>query len=425
MPSAFASALTASGSASSCTRPQAATAAAEVAGTNGPRVVSSATSSRGCGPESGSRPRPPHPTPSLTAPAPTFEAYASWWLQAKIDGLLGEKPISTATANDYRWRLDRHLLPFFAHHRLDQIDKELCLQFKSHKLREAAELREAIAAGAELRDRLGRLERPLGPSSLRKLSTAWRRSSTRRSRTATPITTRCARSACGSAFRSRSEPFSRWTSSPACWTPRPNRTSSSRRASQRMSGRRPRWFAASSPGLRPTQIAAELGIAKSTVSHHLRVLGAQVGRGYAGRRIVCEILGRSGVRASELCDLRIGQVRLHEPAGARFHISDSKTESGVREVQMSPDLVEAAVTHLDRLRRIGAPDGPDDYLVPNLRGGRISRQRVGQIVGDAARLASSASSRRACRRFPTSRRTPSAAPTSPSPCSPTTSTSSG
>jgi hypothetical protein len=46
------------------------------------------------------------------------------------------------------------------------------------------------------------------------------------------------------------------------------------------------------------------------------------------------------------------------------------------------------VTHLDRLRRIGAPTEPDDYLVPNLRGERISRQRVCKIVRQAAEVAS-------------------------------------
>jgi integrase len=136
------------------------------------------------------------------------------------------------------------------------------------------------------------------------------------------------------------------------------------------------------------QIARRLGIAKSTVSYHVRRAGAHVGRGYVGRRVVCEVLGRSGVRASELCALRIGQVRLHDPDGARFRIPDAKTEAGIREVQLSPDLVEAIVEHLDRLRRGGAPTGPEDYLVPNLHGGRLSRQRVGQIVGEAAKLAS-------------------------------------
>jgi integrase len=89
------------------------------------------------------------------------------------------------------------------------------------------------------------------------------------------------------------------------------------------------------------------------------------------------------VRASELCDLRIGEVRVHDPDGARFRIPDSKTETGIREVQMSPDLVEAVVEHLDWLDRIGAPTASTAYLVPNLRGGRPSRQRVGRIVREA------------------------------------------
>jgi integrase len=40
--------------------------------------------------------------------------------------------------------------------------------------------------------------------------------------------------------------------------------------------------------------------------------------------------------------------------------------------------------HLGRLRRIGAPTAPEAYVVPNLRGGRIARQRVGEIVTEAA-----------------------------------------
>ena len=107
-----------------------------------------------------------------------------------------------------------------------------------------------------------------------------------------------------------------------------------------------------------------------------------------GRRVICEILGRGGVRVGELCNLTIGQVRLHDAAGARFHVRDSKTETGIRDVQMSPDLVEAVVEHLDRLRRSGAPTGPEDWLVPNSRGGQLARQRAGKVVGEAAEAAS-------------------------------------
>jgi len=68
-----------------------------------------------------------------------------------------------------------------------------------------------------------------------------------------------------------------------------------------------------------------------------------VGHGYYGRRVMVEILGRSGVRVSELCDLRIGEVRLHGSDGGRFQILDSKTETGIREVQMTPDLARACL----------------------------------------------------------------------------------
>ena len=78
---------------------------------------------------------------------PTFHEYASWWLQAKTDSVIGHKPIDDTTRADYRWRLTCHLLPFFGAYRLDEIDRRVCLRFKEAKLREAEELREAIAAG--------------------------------------------------------------------------------------------------------------------------------------------------------------------------------------------------------------------------------------------------------------------------------------
>ena len=107
----------------------------------------------------------PHPRVAAQAaaaarPIPTFHEYASYWLQARTDGVLGDKPIEENTRRDYLWRLRGHLLPFFAPRRLDEIDPELCLAFKAHKVREAADLRTAITAGADLRDRRGQANRP-------------------------------------------------------------------------------------------------------------------------------------------------------------------------------------------------------------------------------------------------------------------------
>jgi integrase len=320
---------------------------------------------------------------------PLFGEYSWDWLAAKVDGVLGPKPISENTENDYRWQLRCHLIPFFGHLPLDEIDRELGIEFKAHLLRESRELREALDAGADIRDRRGRRAVPLAPASIRKLLS-----------TLTAILDDAVEDG-------RIDHHSVRGKRLRVYVPKPKRgflemdelavlldTAAEQDVPLPSSPVGDLGPTASlvahlaAKGLRPKQIAKRLGIAKSTVSFHLRRVGAQVGRGYVGRRVVCEVLGRSGVRASELCDLKIGFVRLHDPDGARFRIPDAKTERGVREVQMSPDLVEAVIEHLDRLRRMGVPTGPEDFLVPNLRGGRMSRQRVGQIVAEAAELAS-------------------------------------
>jgi integrase len=124
------------------------------------------------------------------------------------------------------------------------------------------------------------------------------------------------------------------------------------------------------------------------VSFHLHQLGVGAGRGYGGRRVAAEILGRTGVRVSELCDLRIGQVRLHGGDGGRFRIVDAKTEAGIREVQMTPELAAVVGEHLLRLRRAGMPTGPQAHLVPNLSGGRSDRGRIARILTKASASAS-------------------------------------
>ncbi len=321
---------------------------------------------------------------------PTFHEYSSRWLQARIDGVIGEKPIRPTTAAKYRWRIESHLLPFLASYRLDKIDRDLCLAFKAHLLKQSRELRESIDAGADIRDGNGRRVKPLGPASMRMVIDGL------------------------VAILDDAVEDGHIGSNPArgkrmrIKVPKPRRTFLELDELAALIDAASEQDIALGPGVAPIelgltaaqvaqlhgqgktpiQIAKQLGLAKSTVAYHLKKLGLQVGRGYVGRRAVIEILGRGGPRASELCDVKIGHVRLHDPRGARFRIPDAKTETGIREVQMTPDLVETVVDHLDRLRRMGAPTGPDDHLVPNLRGGRMSYGRVEEIVREAAQRAS-------------------------------------
>lgn len=320
---------------------------------------------------------------------PTFHEYASAWLAGKVQGVYSDSPIDANTEADYRWRLSRHLLPYFASYRLDEIDRKLCIAFKAHKLQEAAELRAALDAGADIRDGRGRRKVPLGASSMRKLIDTL------------------------AAILDDAVEDELITQNPArgkrmrVKVPKPRRSfleidelvaiieaadqqDNPARAHVPTAGNRTRDRVASlaAEGLRPIAIAARLGLAKSTVSHHFRHLGLDAAGPYVGRCAIVEMLGRSGVRVSELCDLRIRHARLHDPEGARFQIPDAKTEKGIREVQMTPELAAAVSAHLQRLKVAGFPTGPDAYVFPNQRGGRISRQRVGKILRQAAELAS-------------------------------------
>jgi integrase len=337
----------------------------------------------------------PAPPTTLLAPetdeeVPGYSDYADWWLQAKVDGMIGKKPISTNTEIDYEWRL-AYSKRYFGDTPVDLIDRRRSLAFKAHLLAEARKQREEIEAGVDLRDPYGRRVFPLGLGSVKKILDTF---------------ASVLEEALEDEYR---EDNPARTKRMSITVPKPKRTYlemdelaalldaareqdiglpdlSGVTVAEGSNAEKVLRLAAA--GKRPQQIAGELVLAKSTVTHYLKRLKITVGRGYVGRRVVCEILGRAGLRASELSNLKIGQVRLHGPDGARLRIEDAKTEAGARIVKVTPDLAEVIVEHIDRLRRAGMPTGPDDHLVPNSRGGVMSRQRIDRIVAAAAKLAS-------------------------------------
>ncbi|HEX3511216.1 MAG TPA: site-specific integrase [Solirubrobacteraceae bacterium] len=327
--------------------------------------------------------------PGPAEAVPTFHEYASGWLARKIDGVSTDRRLAAATIAHYRTVLIRHLLPYFAERSLDDIDRRICMAFKAYKLREASELREAIDAGAEPRDKRNRRLVPLSACQIRGvigvlamvLDEAMEdelidrnpaRGKRMRMRVPKPARSFLELDELAALL----DAASAQDAVPALDSKDLKGDDTRARIARRVAA-----------GRRPIDIAAELGLTKATVGFHVARLGAQQSTGYLGRRAVTELLARAGVRASELCDLRWRDVRLHEPSGARFYVRSSKTDAGVREVQMTPDLLQAVIEHRDRLRRAGQPTGQDDFVIPNRRGGRLDRQRVREIVAQARTVA--------------------------------------
>lgn len=337
------------------------------------------------------RPRPPVTLAEFgeDGAVPLYREYSKWWLEQKVEGVIGDAPIGENTENDYRNCIG-HLDAFFGGYPVDEIDADLNLAFKAKLLKESRKQREALEAGADLRDRQGRRLRPLGLRSISHIL------QTHKAILEAAVEDELVDHNTAAGKRMRVKP------------PKPKRTflemdelaylidAAADQDAAMLTAPAPQGSGATATavaelaakGLSAGQIARVIGRAKSTVTYHLRNLGADIGRGYVGRRVVCEVLGRCGPRIGEVQDLRIGHVRLHGKDGPRFRIPDAKTETGIREVEMSPVTAEAVREHIDRLRRLGLPTGPDDYLIPNLRAGRMTRKRIGQIVREAAKLAS-------------------------------------
>jgi integrase len=323
---------------------------------------------------------------------PIFHAYSSYWLKAKLEGLIGKKPISKNTYDGYLSALQRHLLPFFGRYRLDEIDDDLCADFRKHKIQEAHELKDAIDAGADLRDERNRKLEPLGPSSIQGLITLLagilQEAYEDKWIPANPARGKRLKLHVPKPKRTFLEMDELAVMEDAADEQDPNLERFALAAQAAPAGSTAGAVALRlSEGKRQARIASELGLAPGTIHFHVRNLGAVRVGIYVGRKALVCTLGRSGVRNSECSGIQIGQLRVHDPLNARLDIPDSKTETGVRIVEISPYHAEVLIEHIDRLAKAGFDTGPTAPLFPNERGKRMSRKRVGVIVHEAAVLA--------------------------------------
>jgi Phage integrase family len=111
--------------------------------------------------------------------------------------------------------------------------------------------------------------------------------------------------------------------------------------------------------------------------------------GRVGWRALCTMLGYSGPRISEALDLQERDVRLHDPVSSRLWIADSKTETGIRHVEVTPRLRDILIAHRAEKIRRGYPTDPDTPFFCTRKGTRWDDGNVRERVLDAgAELAS-------------------------------------
>jgi len=336
----------------------------------------------------------PHATPAAEPEALSFHEYASGWLARRRIGEIGEAPLSDRTHTDYRWRLVKYLLPHFGRMPVASISADDCRAFRARLLADAAELRAVLGGGAEPRDHRGRRRKPLGPAAIRKQMA---------------LLAQILDEAVEDGLRPENDNPAR-SKRLRIRVPKPNRSfleidqlAAIIEAAGELQDRprtcsRAKLTLAQAEQIRgrlrsgETQkaLAREYGISNGGMSMLANGKTYRVDRGdRVGWQAFCAVLGYAGPRISEALALHERDVRLHDPRQSRLWIADSKTETGVRHVEVTPGLREFLLAHRAEKVRHGYPCGPDDPFFCTRSGSAWDANNVRPSIIDAAAVLAS------------------------------------
>jgi integrase len=255
--------------------------------------------------------RPParEPEPTEDRPEPTFHEFATDWLEAR------EPELRDRTRVDYRWRLSSHLLPYFASMQLSAITVEEVDRYRQAKVRERTALEETRAQElAKPEADREQLPRPMSNGSINK-------------------TIRLL-----AAILEQAVEYGYLDRNSAQGRKRLLRESKPQRSY-----------------LQPDQVAALLTAAAK--------MDADARDGDSGRRRpLLAVLVLAGLRISEALELRWRDLNL---AGRKLRVVESKTDTGVREIDLTPTLQELLTEYRTR-----TPYGASGELVFPTAGGR-------------------------------------------------------
>jgi integrase len=266
--------------------------------------------------------------PDAPPEVPTFHEFASEWFEDAEAGW------SESTKVDYRWRLSKHLLPYFAKHRLSAITVEEVDRYRRGKVRESQELREAREAQAKLpKEKRKSVPRPLSNGTINK-------------------TIRLL-----AVILEQAVEYDHLLRNPAHGRKRLLKES-----------KPPRTF------LQPEQVTALLSAAGK--------LDAEARFGDTRRRRpLLAVLTLAGLRIGEAMNLRWRDVSL----GARkLRVVQAKTAAGIREVDLTPTLQELLSEYRTRTKH----GEPDDFVFPTANGHKDNPSNARtRFLGSAVELA--------------------------------------
>ncbi len=243
--------------------------------------------------------RPPSMSPG--GEDPTFHVFASrWWCARKSE-------LRPTTQADYEWRLRKHLLPFFADTKVSVITIALVDEYRSEKVIERERIKAAAAVGRPIRDKRGQRRVALSNESINKTLVLLAN------------------------ILDTAVEHGLLASNPA------------RGRRRRLKADRPtRRF------LEADELAELLAVANE-------VDRAARSDQRIGRRPLIAVMAKSGLRVGEVCALRWRSV---DTAHQRLVVEQAKTAVGVREVDLSLDLVE----ELNAWRAERKPDSVDEFV---------------------------------------------------------------
>jgi integrase len=301
---------------------------------------------------------------------PGFHEFSSDWLKRY------RRIVKPRTAELAEYLLSYHVLPFLHEYRLTEIDYAVLSAFVAHELERNEEIGLAREAGVTLHDRRGQPRRLVGPRTInmsvdvisRVLNDAVKRGLLQSNPAADPHLRLKVTQRKGD-FLEADELLAVIEAAAGIDEPVSRHTVARAELARRMRGDGRAW----------KEIAAELGVAPSTaiwLSGRYRKEGQP-----SARRAILATLGCAGLRNSEVCALDLGDLDF---AHGVIHVRDSKTEAGVRQVNMTPWLRDELLAY--RATRLDAESTEPAF--PTLTGARRDKDNVNRrVIAPAVRAA--------------------------------------